>query len=354
MTSDAFGAGSRPSLPEPPEPRAHVGLVLSGGGAKGAYQAGVAACLARHGLELRMICGASIGALNGAILACEKSLKDGAQRLLAVWREVGAVAGRAEAPNPIPPGGPPGPPSSGAWEPPDPSALGQLGSLISNFASPVLRHGFIEDLIVRHVGIAELRTGPRFYVSAYPAAGYDLVVPSWGWLLDVIRAPFTTEGRWLCVNRLAASQVHHAVLASASLPPVLPPREVAGIRYRDGGLFDNLPVGPIAADPDCRFVVVVHLQQGSLWNARDYPGLEVIEIRPTRPLADPGPLGWANGMLDFSPERIEWLIRRGDEDAEDALKPLRAALEATDHLRTSRSLAVEAADALDREFPLDA
>ncbi len=224
--------------------------------------------------------------------------------------------------------------------------------MISHLANPVLRQGFIEDLIVRHVDIDKLHAGPRFYVSAYPA-GLGMVVPSWGWLLDVIRAPFTTKGRWLCITQLAASQVHHAILASASLPPVLPPREVAGIRYWDGGLFDNLPVGPIAADPDCHFVVVVHLHQGSLWNARDYPGLQIVEIRPTRPLADAGPVGWANGMLDFSPKRIDWLIQRGYEDAEHALKPLRSALEATERHRTNLSLAIDAADELDREFPPD-
>ena len=49
--------------------QAKVGLVLSGGGAKGAYQVGVCKALAELGTQVDMIAGASIGALNGGVLA---------------------------------------------------------------------------------------------------------------------------------------------------------------------------------------------------------------------------------------------------------------------------------------------
>src|SRR5690242_8105879 len=51
-----------------------VGLVLAGGGARGAYQAGAVRYLAECGIHIRMICGASIGALNGAVVACGPDL----------------------------------------------------------------------------------------------------------------------------------------------------------------------------------------------------------------------------------------------------------------------------------------
>ena len=46
-----------------------VGLVLSGGGAKGAYHVGVVRALNEMNIGIDMISGASIGALNGAVLA---------------------------------------------------------------------------------------------------------------------------------------------------------------------------------------------------------------------------------------------------------------------------------------------
>lgn len=46
-----------------------IGLVLEGGGARGAYQIGVVKALYEHGVEFTSIVGTSIGAINGAYLA---------------------------------------------------------------------------------------------------------------------------------------------------------------------------------------------------------------------------------------------------------------------------------------------
>ena len=56
-------------------------LVLSGGGAKGAYEAGVAAVFVERGVPIRLVAGSSAGALNAAMIA------DGrVARLEALWR----------------------------------------------------------------------------------------------------------------------------------------------------------------------------------------------------------------------------------------------------------------------------
>src|SRR5260221_644232 len=46
-----------------------VALVLQGGGALGAYQAGAYAALAENGIHPNWVAGISIGAINGAIIA---------------------------------------------------------------------------------------------------------------------------------------------------------------------------------------------------------------------------------------------------------------------------------------------
>jgi NTE family protein len=46
-----------------------IALVLQGGGALGAYQAGVYQALQEAGLEPDWVSGVSIGAINGAIIA---------------------------------------------------------------------------------------------------------------------------------------------------------------------------------------------------------------------------------------------------------------------------------------------
>ncbi|KKC29338.1 hypothetical protein CDSM653_01657 [Caldanaerobacter subterraneus subsp. pacificus DSM 12653] len=48
--------------------RSMYGVVLEGGGARGAYQIGVYKALIEEGIEVKGIAGTSVGALNGAIL----------------------------------------------------------------------------------------------------------------------------------------------------------------------------------------------------------------------------------------------------------------------------------------------
>ena len=53
-----------------------VGLVLSGGGAKGAYQVGALKALQELGTTIDVVAGASIGALNGAVLVSAPSISE--------------------------------------------------------------------------------------------------------------------------------------------------------------------------------------------------------------------------------------------------------------------------------------
>src|ERR1700744_6479672 len=66
-----------------------VALVLQGGGALGAYQAGVYEALHEAGLEPDEVGGVSIGGLNGAIIAGNRP-KHRLQRLREFWETVTA------------------------------------------------------------------------------------------------------------------------------------------------------------------------------------------------------------------------------------------------------------------------
>src|SRR5690242_16801478 len=52
-----------------PEKRPHTVLVFQGGGALGAYQAGVFEALCEHGIAPDWVVGTSIGAINAALIA---------------------------------------------------------------------------------------------------------------------------------------------------------------------------------------------------------------------------------------------------------------------------------------------
>src|ERR1700758_3932453 len=70
-----------------------VALVLQGGGALGAYQAGVYEALAEAGIHLDWIAGVSVGAINGAIIAGNPP-NSRIDRLREFWTQVTADAQR--------------------------------------------------------------------------------------------------------------------------------------------------------------------------------------------------------------------------------------------------------------------
>lgn len=65
-----------------------IGLVLSGGGAKGAYEVGVIKYLAERNFRIDAISGASIGSLNGAVIASSENLNIATEKLLNIWTSV--------------------------------------------------------------------------------------------------------------------------------------------------------------------------------------------------------------------------------------------------------------------------
>src|SRR3989442_10808839 len=77
MPTPAAATCARSSLP----PDAPMVLVLSGGGAKGAYEAGVAAAFVERGLPIRLVAGSSAGGLKAPMIPSGR-----ADRLGTKWR----------------------------------------------------------------------------------------------------------------------------------------------------------------------------------------------------------------------------------------------------------------------------
>ncbi len=59
------------------------GLVLEGGGAKGAYQIGAWKALREEGVKIKGIAGASVGSLNGALICM-----DDLDRAEEIWKNI--------------------------------------------------------------------------------------------------------------------------------------------------------------------------------------------------------------------------------------------------------------------------
>ncbi len=68
-------------------------LILGGGGARGAYEAGVVAALSERE-TFDIVCGTSIGAVNGLFVA-----QDMTHRLSEIWRTISTAASPSSSPS---------------------------------------------------------------------------------------------------------------------------------------------------------------------------------------------------------------------------------------------------------------
>ena len=301
-----------------------IGLVLAGGGAKGAYQAGAIKYLAEINFVPHIIAGTSIGALNGAVLAANLPFSYAADRLNLMWTNLGEA-------NIIKP---------------DQGAISQLASYIIQTAFPTFgewatklleligifsesRSVFdptpIETFLHLAVDSQELRDGIELWVAVFPSLNipgmrYDPAMLG----IDMIRAKMGQNAHWLHVQSAKNDrQLYDILLASAAIPLAFPQRDLNGTSYIDGCFADNIPLGALAAQ-GCTHAIVIHLGNGVIWNRHQFPNQTIIEIRPQDTINKSElPLyGAAITFLDFSGDRIELLKQRGYADAKACLEPI--------------------------------
>jgi len=182
-------------------------FVLGGGGVLGAHEIGMLRALAEAGIRPDVVVGTSVGAINGAFVAADP--ESGAGRLGQLWQ--GEALGQAFSEN--------------LW-----------GRAVRLARSGTHLHS-IEPL--RQV-LADMLPADDFAGLAVPfhcvAASIEQASPRW----------------------FSSGPVVPAVLASCAVPGLLPPVEIDGEHYFDGGLVHSIPVGRAVA-LGARTVYVLHV-----------------------------------------------------------------------------------------------
>lgn len=222
-----------------------TGLVLSGGGARGAYEAGVIryirdelpARVRRH-VRFEVICGTSVGAINSCFLAAHNHVPDAQGEAIAkMWgglriEDVYKVGWREMTNLPRFLFG-----SRGRGELDDALGPGRLGGLLN---TAPLEHLVSHGMRWRHVG-RNIETGhlKALAVNAtHIGSGktHVFVQRDGGGL-----PPWSTDPE--IVARPVEIGPQHA-LASAAIPWIFPAVEIDGDVYADGGLKLNTPISP--------------------------------------------------------------------------------------------------------------
>jgi NTE family protein len=330
------------------------GLVLTGGGAKGAYQVGALEYLAELGFSPHIIAGTSIGALNGAVLASQQPFSEAVLRLGEMWEQLG----EAEVLRP----------NAGAALPVMSYAAQTLIPTFSKWAvdflikqqllqrnTAIFDTEPIERLLREAVNANNLKDGTELWVTVFPS----LHIPGlqYDWLMglvDLCRSRTGTSAHWLRAQDCEEEEtLYNLLLASAAIPLAFPKRTVNGQPYVDGALGDNIPLGALAKQ-GCTHAIVIHLENGSTWSRQDFPLQTIIEIRPERPITKSNTplLGTINAVLDFSSSRIAELRQRGYEDAKRCMEPIIQTFRATTDGRRQLVSLVESTETLLNDQPL--
>ncbi|MBM4245250.1 MAG: hypothetical protein FJ148_15795 [Deltaproteobacteria bacterium] len=223
-----------------------IAVVLSGGGARGAYEAGVLSwvldelpAFLDRPARISVVTGTSIGAIHACYLAAIACAPGGGAALTRLWREMSLTGVyrlgiRDVVRMPL-------------W------LLGRLGGLASGGGER--EEGFrvpglfdtepLEEIVAREVDWARIHGNIESgYVHALAVTATEIAT---GRSVVFFDNRDRTAPSWpndpFVVARATRVSYHHA-LASAAIPVLFAPRRIDGAFYCDGGLRLNTPLSP--------------------------------------------------------------------------------------------------------------
>lgn len=247
LRTDTAGSRNGATKVGAPSFPGQIVLVLQGGGALGAYQAGVYEALHAAGIEPDWVIGTSIGAINGALIAGNRP-EQRLDRLRTFWRGVEQNVGADAAEFYFPAFG------SAAV-----NLMTMAAGIPSFFApNPMALLGQYASVGIEHASyytMAPLRQTLAGLVDfdcingRHPRISLGAVKISNG------------EMRYFDSSKETIAMEH--IVASGALPPAFPAIRVDDDFYWDGGLYSNTPIEAVLEDHPRRDSLIFAVD---LWN----------------------------------------------------------------------------------------
>lgn len=279
--------------------RPRVGVVLTGGGARGAAQIGVLKAFERHRIPVDFIASTSMGAIVGGLYAAGWSLAEiESMATTTDWDYVLSLGSETERSDTFV----------------DQRLSGERSFLTLRF------EGF--ELVLP----SAVSSGQRLttFLSTLTLQATYHPSPSF----DDLRIPYRAVATDLVSGRrvvLGEGSLAEAMRASATVPLLFNPIEKDGMRLVDGGLVDNIPVD-VAEEAGCDMIVVVNTTSGlrttaemeAPWEIADQiMGIMMQRVKEQQlRMADVVITPKLGEHLSSDFHRLDTLIRIGEESAE--------------------------------------
>lgn len=259
------------------------GLVLEGGGARGAYHVGAYKAIRELNIEIGGIAGTSIGAINGAMM-----VQGDYELLEKIWLSVDSYELFDLDEKTI-------------------EDLRHFNLRDINFS--YLLHQSKEILSNRGLDTSRIRELFDYYIDEEKIRSSNID-------FGIVTVNLTDKKPMeLMKEDIPEGKLIDFLIASANLP-AFRIEEVDGKKYLDGGFYNNLPIDILANKGYKNIIAVRTLAIGIIRKAK-IKDLNIIFIQPVESL------GSMLGALDFNRERAEEYINLGYYDAMKVFKKLK-------------------------------
>lgn len=264
-----------------------IGLVLAGGGGKGAYQLGVWKALKELSIDkyISVFSGTSIGAFNAALFA-----QDDLEKAIELWDNV-----TMDSLVPL-----------SKFDLIKKGIALSVGSKNMNFVKKYMTNS-LENGVVEKDGLVNVIDN---YIDIEKIKNLDKIcyatcteIPSF-------------KVKYFRLNDYDIKQGKEMIIASASLPLIYESAKIHDKKYLDGGMVDNLPIQPVYGE-GCDIIIVVSLSKNTKIDRSLYPNTKIIEIYP-KDLQE----NTINGVLNLDADSKKNRIINGYNDTKNLLEPI--------------------------------
>jgi NTE family protein len=259
------------------------GLVLEGGGAKGAYHVGAYKALKELNIEIGGIAGTSIGAINGAMM-----VQGDYELLEKVWYSVNSYE---------------------LFDIDEKAIMDLKNFNLHDVNFSYLLHQSKEILSNKGLDTSKIRDLFDSYIDEDKIRNSDI---DFGIVTVNLTDKKPVE---LMKEDIPKGKLVDFLIASANLP-AFRIEEVDGKKYLDGGFYNNLPID-ILADRGYKDIIAVRTLAMGIVRKVKIKDLNVTYIQPVESL------GSALGALSFNREKAEELINLGYYDTLKVFKKLK-------------------------------
>ena len=234
-------------------------IVLSGGGSKGSYQIGVWKALKKLNIKIDIVTGTSVGALNGALIT-QKSYKKAKK----IWNNLNMKVLFGED-------------------------IDNKKDILKMYGKQIKKGGM--DITKLEKMISDTLNPKKFYKSNI---NYGLVTVN----LTNLKAEELEK------KDIEKEKLDDYLIASASCYPAFKQKDIEGMKYIDGGYYDNLPIN-LAIKMGATEIICVDLRAPGLKKERKNKNIPITTITPNNKLSN---------FLDFSNKVVKRNISYGYND----------------------------------------